>query len=151
MEIKDRIRVILEREGLSQVDFSNRTEIKPATLNHVLTGRNNASRDVVDKILSSFPWYNEDWLVLGQGAMLTEEARQKIQEERNIPLFPAFQDKSENTSSSAKSTGIDKNQLQSASYEVPGIISMRPESKKIAKIIVYYTDNTFETLLPSEE
>lgn len=151
MEIRGRIKVILEREQLSQVEFSERTAIKPATLNHVLTGRNNASREVIEKILESFPWYNEDWLVLGQGAMLTDAAKEKIQSEHSRSLFPDFQ----SPVSSVAAPRTPSTPTSTASALPPTERSVRetpPQSpRKIAKIIVYYTDNTFETLLPSDQ
>ncbi len=151
MEIRDRIKVILEREQLSQVEFSERTAIKPATLNHVLTGRNNASREVIEKILESFPWYNEDWLVLGQGAMLTDAAKEKIQSEHSRSLFPDFQ----SPVSSVAAPRTPSVPISSVSALPPTDQSVKEtplrSTRKIAKIIVYYTDNTFETLLPSDQ
>lgn len=153
MDIKDRIKLILDREELSQVDFSSKTSIKPATLNHVLTGRNNASREVIEKILNAFPCYNEDWLVLGQGAMLTDSARQKIQEEVKQPLFPDYPAKGDeqNGNNVKQLSEREFSSVRSRIYaDAPISTVVQQTNRKIAKIIVYYTDNTFETLIPSE-
>ena len=148
MDIKDRIRAIIEREGLTQVAFSDMTGIKPAALNHVLTGRNNASREVIDKILSAFPHYEEDWLLLGQGPVLTEQARTKIIEEKSPSLFPDYVTPSNDTSNKKGQTNDTTSAFARQDSVNSGAILM--PTKKIAKIIVYYTDNTFETLLPSD-
>ena len=143
MEIKDRIKVILEHEKLSQVDFAEKTGIKPAALNHVLKGRNNASRDVIDKILSAFPWYEADWLVLGQGPMLNEPTRKQLHSELAPSLFPDY------TATPAVVSRETKNKENNAPKTEPPE-KTEPRERKIEKIIVYYTDNTFEVLKPGE-
>ena len=151
MEIKDRIKVIIEREGLTQVAFAEVTGIKPAALSHVLTGRNNASREVIDRILEAFPKYEEDWLVLGQGAVLTEEAKNKLREEQSNPLFPQYKEQSraERTEVAAPAS-VSRGDREHASSGATTPLPAPSPARKIAKIIVYYTDNTFETLLPSD-
>ena len=148
LDIRDRVRLILNREQLSQVEFANRSGIKPATLNHVLTGRNNASQEVLDKILAAFPSYNSEWLLFGRGGILTDEAHQALFRATAPPLFPELvtaetepQIPSKSPSESSHRS-IPETEPASAA---PSVVS----SRKIAKIIVYYTDNTFETLLPS--
>ena len=65
MQIKDRIQKILTNSGLSASEFSKRLDIQRSRLSHILSGRNNASLEIVKKINDNFPEYTLDWLIYG--------------------------------------------------------------------------------------
>ncbi len=143
---KERIKSIITREGLSQVDFSTRTGIKTSTLSHVLTGRNNASSEVVDKILAAFPNYEAEWLLNGVGPMLTSVARIQEERERSIPLFREVVP-TQQTTSPGPGEAVDN--VVGGNIVDSGIA---PFSKKqVEKVIIYYDDNTYEVLLPASK
>lgn len=72
MDVKDRIKKIIEMEDISQAEFSRITGINTSTLSHVLTGRNNPSMEVVNKILSAYTRYSSHWLINGEGHPLRD-------------------------------------------------------------------------------
>lgn len=135
MDTKDRIRVIIEQEGLSQVEFSTKTGIKTSTLSHVLTGRNNASAEVIEKILAAFPKYETGWLVHGDGPMVDPAVRYEDARRRSVPLFqdPLTPD-----------PGLTIPYPSANDTEAPR------HTRRIEKVIIYYDDNTYEVLVPSE-
>ena len=66
--MRDRIKQIIENEGMSQSQFADYIEVNRPTLSHILAGRNNPSMDVVMKIHQKFPQINILWLLDGIGS-----------------------------------------------------------------------------------
>ncbi len=64
-DVVNRIRTIMEKEGLSPASFADALGIGRPLMSHVLGGRNNPSLQLVMKILEHFPAYSADWLVRG--------------------------------------------------------------------------------------
>ena len=65
MEMNERIQKVLKNSGLSASEFSKRLDIQRSRLSHILSGRNNASLEIVKKINDNFPEYTLDWLIYG--------------------------------------------------------------------------------------
>ena len=65
MEMNERIKKVLNNSGLSASEFSKRLDIQRSRLSHILSGRNNASLDIIKKINDNFPEYTLDWLING--------------------------------------------------------------------------------------
>ena len=55
MEMNERIQKVLNNSGLSASEFSKRLDIQRSRLSHILSGRNNASLDIIKKINNNFP------------------------------------------------------------------------------------------------
>ncbi len=47
--MKDRIKLIMEKENLTPAKFADKLQINRAIISHILNGRNNPSLDVVTK------------------------------------------------------------------------------------------------------
>lgn len=62
--MKEKIQQLMDREGLRPSQFAARLGIKAAGISHILSGRNNPSCDMVQRILRQFPAVNPDWLLL---------------------------------------------------------------------------------------
>ena len=65
MEMNERIQKVLNNSGLSASEFSKRLDIQRSRLSHIISGRNNASLDIIKKINNNFPEYTLDWLING--------------------------------------------------------------------------------------
>ena len=154
--MKDRIRLIMENEKLTPSAFADKLQLGRAVISHILNGRNNPSLDVVTRILSKLEYINPDWLISGNGNMYK----------------PEYGNKTANTFQATTNTP-NQPELFSQNYVSPPIIHQEPEyrkeiiveqpqiaieqpvkkeiiyqklpERKISKIIIYYTDNTFET------
>ena len=61
----DRLKVIMEKEGLNPSQLADRLHIQRSGLSHILSGRNNPSLDFVKKVLTEFPQYDMGWLIFG--------------------------------------------------------------------------------------
>lgn len=67
--MKSRIEYIIGSESLSNLQFAQSLNISPASITHILSGRNNPSLDIVTRIARKYPHYNLRWLLLGEGAI----------------------------------------------------------------------------------
>ena len=66
--MRERIKQIIEREGMSQSQFADYIGVNRPTLSHVIAGRNNPSMEIVMRIHQSFPKINILWLLDGIGS-----------------------------------------------------------------------------------
>lgn len=154
MDTRDRIKLIIETEGVTQVAFAETTGINTSTLNHVLTGRNNPSVDVISKILAAYPQYEYDWLLHGSGPMWTEAYSEQQVKSTSIPLFSDSDgDGSGSTPSPVAApvpnSGVRRGKVEERTREATQTTTERNSSRRVQKVIIYYDDNTFETLYPS--
>ena len=159
-----RVESIINDEGLTQAEFSERTGIKTSTLNHVIKGRNNISPMVMYQILSAFPIYNEEWIRDGQGERTKEISSvsnsistlaDSISHDKSLPAS-LFGSNSERTlfnsnSESSINSYTEQKQANSTSTLNDNESVIAQAKRSITKIIVYYDDNTFETFTHSPE
>lgn len=156
MEEKDRIEKIMQQENMNSTQFALETGIQTSTLSHILNGRNKVSLEVLKKILNRFRTINSDWLILGVGSMYRQEKHSQA------PTLFDFDN--ENTLKSVSSTSTEEpdyytqfrgNQQKTAYTEETGFQTaanqqpiLSPVVEKaprlVKKIIVYYTDNSFQ-------
>lgn len=130
--MKERILKVMETEGYSQAQFAAEIGIQRAAMSHIISGRNNPSLDVLLKILRRFPSVSTDWLLFGNGPM-TKSAQ---------PAEPA-----ENTVVSTDSNVAFADSIASSlvHQEKERVVTVEKPAKTISKIMVFYTDNTFDT------
>jgi len=156
MDEKDRIEKVMLTEGMNSAQFAAEIGIQGSTLSHILNGRNNPSLDVLKKVLNRFRTVSSDWLILGVGSMYRAE-----KQSQTPTLFDLI---NENSSKSAisepkivekvvsPSDVIQQNTPQipeaviQPTHEARSIINsvIEAPAKSVRKIIVYYTDNTFQ-------
>lgn len=140
----------MAEKGLTSVAFAANIQVNPATITHILKGRNNVSQNVFDKILDAYPGINPDWLRTGKEPMYRHEKflLHPDQHPTQANLFenPGVEpthkpDVSEYPLKKEVEKPLNTPQ-QSKQQEIkPEIIV----DKKIDKIIIFYTDNTFRT------
>lgn len=130
--MKERILKVMETEGYSQAQFAAEIGIQRAAMSHIISGRNNPSLDVLLKILRRFPSVSTDWLLFGNGPM-TKSAQ---------PAEPA-----ENTTVPTDSNVEFADSIASSlvHQEKERVVTVEKPTKTISKIMVFYTDNTFDT------
>jgi len=156
MDEKDRIEKVMLTEGMNSAQFAAEIGIQGSTLSHILNGRNNPSLDVLKKVLNRFRTVSSDWLILGVGSMYRAEKQSQAP-----TLFDSI---NENSSKSTISEPKILEKLQSVSEVIQQNSPQIPEAavqstsearsvvnpvvevpaKSVRKIIVYYTDNTFQ-------
>lgn len=135
--MKDKIRKIIEDNCTSPADFARRVNIQPAAVSHLLSGRNNPSFELVQKILQSFPEINSDWFIMDKGPAYRQTYEKNFSCKEEIPVSEPVEEKNE---------PLEENISQN-----PEIVSTPVTSdKSIKKIILVYSDGTFESITPSK-
>ena len=141
----ERIKKIIEKEGLNPSLFADKIGISRGTMNHILNGRNKASLDVTTKILESFS-INSDWLLFGTGPLYKgDKAFLQPNLFDEVPVNPEpVQEKIEYR----KEIEVKIPEKTVIKPEIEEIRLPQRSSKTVEKIIIYYSDNTFENLIP---
>ncbi len=73
-QINTRIKEILNFSELTPTAFATEIGISRSNLAHILSGRNQPSFAMMEKILKAFPEIRGEWLITGLGEMLKSEA-----------------------------------------------------------------------------
>ena len=149
---RDRIEQLMMSEGLNAVQFAAETGIKSATISHILNGRNNPSLDVLKRIVDRYRNISSDWLFLGVGPMYRQKSQPQTlslfeNQTENVEIPDSYVDKNIEKNVSEKISVQEKKDEQLEKSDTPLIIPPQI-SKSVHKIIVYYSDNTFEEFLP---
>ncbi|HLP54451.1 MAG TPA: helix-turn-helix transcriptional regulator [Fluviicola sp.] len=128
MEIKDRIRMIIDSHRLTAGAFADKIGVQRSNVSHVLSGRNKPSFEFVEKMLLAFPKVQAHWLLTG---------KQQVTDGAGVP-----------TPLSAPQSSLIMEEEPPLMYKKP--VSVKAE-KTIVKIVVFYDDFTFDTHLPNEQ
>ncbi|WP_080905940.1 helix-turn-helix transcriptional regulator [Parabacteroides sp. Marseille-P3160] len=146
--MKERIIRIMEHEGLTSSKFAELIGIQRSAVSHILSGRNNASLDVLMKILECFNYINTDWLLFGRGEMMKSDAR------RGTPdLFsntPLNRPEGRTDTEYRKDLGVQRIEIAPKQAVIEQVAYKERPSKNISKIMIFYSDNTYETFTPEK-
>ena len=146
--MKDRITRIMEFEEMGQAQFAAAIGIQRAAMSHIISGRNNPSLDVITKILDRFPIINPDWLLFEKGEMLRESSSDDSQDKSLLQTPPNIQVlPNEAAGQSSGYPNCVPNQLP---LDKQMLLSVDKVSRSIDKIVVFYSDNTFDTFIPEK-
>jgi hypothetical protein len=117
-------------------------------MSHILSGRNKPSLDFVLRVLKRYPEINPSWFLMGEGEMYISD---KI--DTQTTMFPSqleiddtkeIIDVDEHKQEPINNELIDS---QNRYLDNENITMGRTNTKKIEKIIVLYSDNTFDEYL----
>lgn len=154
--MKEKIQLLIKNEGLTQSRLAEMLEIQPANVSHILAGRSKPGFELLQKILRRFPRINPDWLLLDAAEMYRPEAEPATADhdtarplsERPAPnfdgLFPGAALNPSSPDGMPRSTGAEP-QTGSSSATHPVTTSTRGT---VARVVVFYTDHTFESFEP---
>lgn len=163
--MKERIRLIMESEHLSPSEFADKLHVGRAVISHILNGRNNPSLDVTTRILDNIKGINPDWLIRGKGQMYISNNSDNINNNSNTSFINTpnlFDSLSTNNSDLFSQTPLNRVDIRDESkYDKENIVEttkndneiitkqqviyQKAPERKVVKIIIYYSDNTFET------
>ena len=147
MNMRDRILKIMEREGLTPSKFAESIGIQRSAMSHIISGRNNPSLDVLLKILERFTYVDSDWLLFGKGEMIREHVLTEPNLITNmLENRPNVQVVAENR----KEIGVETPVNIQKQPVVEQVICQEKPSKNVSKIMIFYSDNTFDTFVPEK-
>ena len=133
MNERDRVLQVMQSEGMNAKQFCQEVGISPGTLSNITGGRNKPSLDVMQAILRRFRAISCDWLIMGVGTMYVSGVR----DEGMQSLFEVENETTEMPKEVAKPSVVVKNS-DISSTAAPSI------SRKVDKILIFYSDGTFE-------
>ena len=131
MKERDRIEQVIETEGMTAKQFAAEVGIQAGTISNILSGRNNPSLDVMQRVLNRFRTLSSDWLILGVGSMYRQNG-----EGPNNTLFDIKPVEPEISTPEPTDRMPEKAQQPSVMVTAP--------SKSVEKIVIFYSDGTFE-------
>ena len=128
----NRLQKLLEYYDLSASGFATKIGVQRSSISHVLSGRNKPSLDFVMKLLHTFPEVTIEWLIDGHGSF----------PKTNTPPTLPFQD---SVVKEADNTSLFNDQSVKQSIKKTELNIPQTDSEKtIAKVILLYTDGSFE-------
>lgn len=152
--LRERIKLIMEREQLNNGAFAESIGVAQATISQIMKGRNMPSTDVLLRLHQRYPDVSLDWLLTGR----TKDEDEITENSDTIPDFgyslfaqneiiPAYESKNyENRKEIASKT--PQNIIKSA--EKQEVIYKEKRARKITEIRIFFDDNTYETFSPSK-
>ena len=111
-----RLKKILAYYGFSAAAFADKIGVQRSSISHLLSGRNKPSLEFVLKVVQSFPEVNLYWLLNGKGS------------------FPS-------STSTTENIPVQKTRKE----EIIEPKTTEEEKKAIDKIIIFYTDGSFNS------
>ncbi|MCK9160793.1 MAG: helix-turn-helix domain-containing protein [Bacteroidaceae bacterium] len=152
-EIKDRIKLIMEKENLSPREFSDSIGIQQSTLSHILNNRNNPSLDVVMKIHEVYDSVNYNWLLNGSKEMTSSKDTISLNTSSYEPTQKpiVFNENEKNTDERSsnlenrKEIALGKHGNTSQDVDKQVIRYIEKPARKITEIRIFFDDNTYET------
>ena len=145
--MKERIIKIMECERMGQAQFASAIGIQRAAMSHIISGRNNPSLDVMTKILHRYPQINPDWLLLGKGEMLRDNTPAMEPADNIAKNPPQIQVVPEGH----QELPFQESRKELDNSENTWAISVEKPSKTVSKIMVFYSDNTYDTFVPEKQ
>lgn len=173
MDIISRLKHFLVQNGISNSQFADTCEIPRPTLSQLLNGRNKkVSDEVISKIHSAYPALNIMWLMFGDGEMYVSQAATLNEnvEGANLSKTPqddimfmgdssgaqsqrghrtiSFSDGTPSPSRSGAAALSDALQSIAKNVSRSGSTSSPTGQRQIVNIMIFYDDNSFESITP---
>jgi transcriptional regulator with XRE-family HTH domain len=146
MELKDRLLKIKNSESMSSAMFADTVGVQRSSISHIMSGRNKPSLDFLQKVLTAFPKYRAEWLIMGTGSIYKKAVQNTLFEDV---------DTTESSSNTTINTTKDENKVpeQTNSANSTNTTDIKEDvppnsNKKTIKIVMFYSDNTFSEYYP---
>ncbi|MCR4823882.1 MAG: helix-turn-helix transcriptional regulator [Bacteroidales bacterium] len=145
-----RLQQFLSAENISQSQFAETIGVARASISHILAGRNKPGFDFIESMARHFPELNLEWLITGRGKMYSTQKTASEAPVAPIPspsplagngLFPELEKSTETV------TETPLPPENSLCKDLDNIYQNNINQRSISKIIVFYTDGSFQEVL----
>lgn len=144
MNLVDRFRYVMKVYNETPSSFADKIGVQRSSISHILSERNKPSLDFIQKILEHYPKVDAQWLINGKQSNQEQSIAATDQEQSNNKV------KEEVVAEEPHNNPIEKKQIDTQLDESTNISSsLSTTKKKVDRIIVFYTDSTFETFNPA--
>ncbi len=178
MDIVARIKYFLEENNIANSQFADKCDIPRPTVSQLLNGRNKKiSNEVISKIHAAYPNLSIMWLMFGEKPMILQsetsddmqisetqskwfEDETAAPEENERPNRIVFDDNlSDELDANEDGMGSDGKENEAQTFEtVIREVNRFQQQKKsvstdkrIVNVMVFYSDNSFESFVPSSQ
>lgn len=155
--MNERLKQFLEMESLTPTRFAEMMDIQRSGISHLLSGRNKPSFEFIQKMMTTFPSLNYEWLILGKGKPYKEQfianssyrESSRIDEDYSVSEPVTDEDGTDEQDYTAESSVNQDNTSKKATPEpsenhVFINCPSSPTKRTISRIMVLYSDGTFE-------
>lgn len=164
MNERERLELIMRCYNLTPSQFADKTGIQRASVSHILSGRNKASLEVMLKIYDAFPSLDMKWLMTGNGdapvAGMRPVVETPVVQEASV-LFPPEAVEEPFVPQVVEQQPVKQQKVAQqprvATERVQRRVPQRAEKqpaqatqRTIKEIRIYYSDGTFEIMLPEK-
>lgn len=165
MEMKDRIRQLMEDQNLSQQEFAQRLNLSAASLSSIFTGRTNPTNKHVLAIHHAFPEVNVNWLLFGEGDKFNNPSASSIPSNQEVVIEPILDGGTKIDPSKVESEASFFSQPVSSPQQLHAPATSKPElsfrnthtmnnidkqQREIKEIRVFFDDGTYEIFVPAK-
>lgn len=144
MNLVDRFRYVMKVYNETPSSFADKIGVQRSSISHILSERNKPSLDFIQKILEHYPKIDAQWLINGKQStnekMVTSAVNSSIEPEREDAYLQE-----------EEKQAVQKEQLvelNSDEIAVKANKQLVDATKKVDRIIIFYSDHTFETFNP---
>ncbi|TPN89049.1 helix-turn-helix domain-containing protein [Aquimarina algicola] len=143
----ERIQKLMNYYNVSASSFADYMGVGRSSISHILSGRNKPSLDFVMKVVEAYTDVDLLWLLYGEGSFPKSQKIETIEKQIPIETPPPLLEEekkiehdlfSQNTSDKE-----DENIRSEISNNIPALNIN--EEQKIEKIIILYSDGTFDS------
>ena len=120
--LNEKIKELLIAKDLQPSKLADLLQINRASISHILSGRNKPSLEIVRKIIEVFPELNPNWLLFDESNMYREDI----------------------DTSAAKAKEKEEILAGILGKKIVGKTAQDSGQKQIEKIMIFYSDKTFE-------
>ncbi|WP_448529977.1 helix-turn-helix domain-containing protein [Raineya sp.] len=118
-DFTERLKILIDMKSIQPSRFADEIGVQRSGLSHIIAGRNKPSVDFLQKLVQRYPDTNVNWLLTGIGEPIIEQTSDSEILEKNSEISTEIEQKKE--------------------------IPIPNKEKEIERILVFYTDKTFET------
>ena len=151
--MKERLEELMQLLNLTPTQFANEIGIQRTTLQHILSGRNEASLKIIMAIHSKYPDVELEWLLNGKGYAIPV-MQQNDSQNQDYPLFPGME------STVFPTQGKDNSEFLNVKEEkIPSSTrkrtnnkgvsagtgnSLENNQKRIKEVVIFFEDGTYQ-------
>jgi transcriptional regulator with XRE-family HTH domain len=172
MNERERIELLMKCYDLTPSQFADKTGIQRASVSHIISGRNKPSLEVMLKVYDAFPEVDMKWLMMGVGEVPVRKSVQVVEKTASETLFAESNSQQSRDEAplfnsvemerpiveEAKPRRVvaqklsernvaDSRAKRSLGGRMAQMAALQPD-KRIKEVRIYYSDGTYETLIP---
>lgn len=156
-DLKERIKWLIRYDKLNDATFAQKVQTNRSTLSQCLNGPNGVSKELIMKIHDAYPSLSLEWLMLGDGTPFKSASGQQgsalnqiyrpENEIKRTEVNAACEYARDFAPEMAQNRTLFSENKENTPAENPVGTPLEPvaENRRVVKIMVFYSDNTFET------